>query len=155
MGTAGETVSVACKLPHGLILHLDDMVPGFEPAPGGSRAIMEARRRPEVFKVAGVGFPQNGNPENRPQMVGGYALTTGIPADFWEKWLEDNKDSDYVRNNLIFATKKGAGIMDMAKEHAKQRSGLEPLNPDKIIVGGREVPADPRIPSKVERFKKE
>lgn len=41
-------------------------------------------------------------------MVNG-ATMTRLPRDLWDKWLEQNKDSDIVRRGLIYAL-DGDGI---------------------------------------------
>ena len=99
---AGEFVTVACKLPHGLILRVFDMVEVSESVMGGGyRTAKVARERGEQFVVKGWSHPQNAAPTSA--IVGGYAITPNIPKDFWELWLSQNKDADYVKNHLIFA----------------------------------------------------
>lgn len=35
--------------------------------------------------------------------VFGYALTEGVDKNFWDTWLEQNKDAAYVVGKLVFA----------------------------------------------------
>lgn len=72
----------------------------------------------------------------RPTLEGGYALTPGIPADFWAEWLAQNKDNPIVVNKTIFASDTRDAIEGLADDHKEFRSGFEPLVPD----------TDPRIP---------
>ena len=71
-----------------------------------------------------------------PALEGGFALTHGIPAEFWETWLEQNKLADYVKNNMIFALDR-AGARDKSRELGELKSGMEPLS--------REVDAQGRM----------
>lgn len=39
----------------------------------------------------------------RQNEMGGYVLTPNFPKAIWDKWIETNKDSTMVVNELIFA----------------------------------------------------
>jgi hypothetical protein len=121
-----DTVTVASKLPFGLILHIDDMVEVREAMyNGGERTVMRARPRPEKYTLKGNAIDWAPQAEN-PRLFGGYALTSGIPRDFWDAWLEQHKDSDLVKNYQVFAAAR-ANTEGAAKEKSEIRSGLEPL----------------------------
>jgi hypothetical protein len=62
-----------------------------------------------------------------PDIKGGYAFTPGIPADFWETWVEQNKRADYVVNEMIFAMPDMSEAKKKAVERAELKSGLEPM----------------------------
>jgi hypothetical protein len=68
-----DAVTIACKLPNGLVLRLS----------------AAGRRTGPRYVVKGS--------------EGGYALTEGIPKDFWERWLRQNKDAPCVVKKLVFA----------------------------------------------------
>ena len=127
------TVVVACKLPHGLMLEVvdqsvfKDIDPkvGVVARPPGQRIHIAGSARP-------VGVPL---PEDAAQVVGGYALTPGVSATFWDAWLEQNKDAPFVRNKLIFAHEKAGSAVSEAKENREVRSGFEGMNPDKPAPG--------------------
>jgi hypothetical protein len=140
-----ETVSVASRLPFPLILRTFDMVPKWDD--GGKREIKVPQQRPETFTINGLGTPPKTRREDQAQIIGGYVITHNVPIDIWKAWFEDNKRSDFIVNKLVFANEKPADVEDRAKNNGKAaRSGLEPLNPEKIIRNGQRVPADPRIP---------
>lgn len=130
-----ETVTVACKLPHGLFLDLVD--PGVfkdvDPKVGVMARPVDPDNRVRINGAARpVGVPL---PEDAAQVVGGYALTPGVPKAFWDKWLAQNKDAPYVKQNLIFAAERAGSVVGEAKEKREIRSGLEGLNPDKPAPG--------------------
>jgi hypothetical protein len=65
-------------------------------------------------------------------IVGGYAITIGVPRDLARTWFEQNEDADCVKNNLIFCEDNLERATSRAKELAKVRSGLEPLDPNNL-----------------------
>jgi hypothetical protein len=139
---AQTSVTVGLKLPQGLILRLfkmeDATGPGY--VPGERRAVEYGER----VRIRGTAHEEGMRP--KVPIVGGYALTSGVPKDFWDAWLEQNKDSDLIRNKLIFAYSKVDSAKAAAREHKSTRSGLERLDTSTRTVGDREVPNDPRWP---------
>jgi len=90
----------------------------------------------KVYHLFGPELPRGGLPEGftPPIIVGGYALTPGIPADFWNTWIEQNKLADYFRppdgaeHGMVFAYATTESARDAAKEQKGLKSGLEPLS---------------------------
>ncbi len=134
----GETVTVACKMPHGLVIH-DEV--------RKTRAVLVVGggTRDEVFyerivgsevEIFGNARPRDG--QYRTRVVGGFALTQGVPKDLWDRWRESHKDLPALKNGLLFAYNTTALAADAARapENRKLRSGLEPLDPK----------GDPRAP---------
>lgn len=135
-----ETVTIACKLPHGIVLRAFHMAEVSEPVMGGgSREVKKAQQIPGEFTVLGVSFPQNGAPRGR--MEFGFALTMGCPRELWERWLKDNKDTPMVKNGLIFAHGSEKSAVSEAREKEAQRSGFERLDPNKLPKGIEKAPA--------------
>lgn len=138
-------VTVACKHPAGIILQLQQKVTRRQPLPGGGNVEIEEWEKigPQV-KLNGFAIPRGPdlNPDNIPQISGGFALTHGVDAEFFRKWMDQNKDSDIVKNGLVFAAENPTYAADKAKERKKDVvSGLEPLAQDK----------DYRAPAKVQK----
>lgn len=107
--TSTATVTVGCKLPHGLHLALHD----------------DAGQEIARYTVAGA---------NASEVIGGHGITPGIPKDFWEEWLRRNKGSAAVRNGLIFADEsagKTAGEANAKKDQKTGFEGIDPQVPDK------------------------
>lgn len=130
--TSADTVTVGCKLPSGLVLQIFVMEDYRAPTPGGGYHVEKrARRLPESYTL-------NGNAMDVSKMsvgdvphliVGGYGITPGIPKDFWEQWLTDNEQSDLVKGGFIFAQPNETEARARARDGAKVRSGLEPIDP--------------------------
>lgn len=144
------TVTVACKIPQGLRLQLQHPMNRIVPTGRGStddyeKVTFNVFGGP-VYHVFGPSMPAMGGvpdgyilPKN---VEGGYALTPGIPADFWAQWLEQNKMADYVTSQMIFAH-DDASSKDKAQDLEELKSGLEPLSRE-IDKAGRLK--DSRVP---------
>lgn len=124
-------VSVGCKLPHGLVLRVFNMIERDVPVMGGgSRTEKIAEQRAETATVHGWAHAQNAAPNCT--IIGGYAITDGVDKDLWELWLSQNKNSDMVKAGLIFANEKSDSVSGKAKDGKDVRSGLERLDPAKM-----------------------
>ncbi len=137
-----ETVTVACNLPNGIILHLCGEESSFEPLMGGGyREIKRYPRLEETVHVKGCAVDVNALLSGRYEInkVGGYALTTGVPKHFWDRWLDANKETDLVRNKVIFAAISESRVRSEAKEYDKVQSGLEPIDPQNPSAKSREL----------------
>lgn len=131
------TVTVACKLPNGLVLQVCTMVPGVEPVMGGGfREVMKSQRVGPQIRINGYARPAMTAP--RAPMSQGFALTEGVDADIWEAWLDQHRDADYVRNGLIFAHATREDVKAQAREHREIRDNQGPIVPN----------TDPRIPKR-------
>lgn len=139
--TTGETVTLGCKMPNGLVLQLYQDEEVMEPLYGGGyRAVKIARPVGEAITLNGcainVGNVSRGiMPEHL--MIGGFGLTSGVPREFWERWLAANKDTKLVKNRVVFEAKNDSAASSKARELAsgKVRSGLEPLDPENLPKG--------------------
>lgn len=138
---SAKTVTVACKLPSGLVLRLAQPVKVNEPVMGGgSREVTQYRPVGAAVTVLGTAHPQNAAPLC--MIVAGYALTPDVDAKFWNEWLRQNVDHMVVKNNLIFAYEKDSDAKAAAKDNAERRSGLERLDPNKLPRGLKSVKAE-------------
>lgn len=127
---SGAMVTIACKHPGGLILRVFKMEDFNEPVMGGGfRTSQRAVKMEQQVVIKGPAVPFGVVPDFR--IVGGYALTEGVPADFWAAWLKQNADSDLVKNRMIHAHESTSYMVGQAKEQRELRSGMEPINPTK------------------------
>ena len=127
------TVTVACKFPAGLVLQLCRKTEYVEEGAGGTR-INRVRwdKDGPTYTVRGPAMPNGQVPKGyvRPVIEGGYALTSNIPADFFEQWMDQNKDSPLVTNRIIFAATTRDAAEGQAQDQEEFRSGFEPIEPD-------------------------
>jgi len=138
---SGETVSVGCKLPNGLILRLQELVEIDYPIMGGGvKTVKEWRPHPTAPTFTVFGNRAKGAEGEEPPclVVGGYAITPNIPKDFWDEWVKQNKDLEPVKQNLIFAHEKADNVRGISRDQKALVTGLEPIRPGK----------DPRIPKR-------
>lgn len=138
-----ETVSVVCKVPNGLDLRVFDWEEKTEAIMGGGYRVFKiAKLKGAPVHVNGPAIPYGKIP--RTPIIGGYRVTHGIDKDFFDEWMRQNAEHEIVINHLIYA-----GDMDevesFAKEHRKDKSGLQPLDVSIITMKGQKKLADPRI----------
>ncbi|PWT77549.1 MAG: hypothetical protein C5B60_02640 [Chloroflexi bacterium] len=132
--TAGAKVTVACKLPGGLLMRI--FAPMTRPEPvmgGGTREVTTWEPTGQGRWARGNAVPYGVVPSW--PIVGGYGLTHDVPKDFWDKYLEQNRDSPWIVHHLVFAYEDAAQAAAAAKEKAALKSGLEPLDPDNLPRG--------------------
>lgn len=140
MATAGAKMIVACKIavPY-FDLQLCEMQEVQENTQTGPRTIKQWARVGDIVRIRGTAYPRGTPPEGfpaKPQMVNGYALTHGVPKDFWDAWIKQHAKAPYVISGMITAHESLDHVRGHAKERVGQMSGLEPLKPDR----------DPRVP---------
>lgn len=147
---SAKFVTIACKHPPGVILRLFKTRMQMVPVLGGGmreEAIAEVIGDPIV--IHGPQKPFGAEPKCI--VVAGYALTSNVPIETWQEWKKQNADSDLLKNKLLFAYETPERATAAAKEHAKVRSGLEPLDMSMKSVKGpdgspRLVASDDRVP---------
>jgi hypothetical protein len=134
--TTGKTVTIGCKMPTGLVLRVDEMVDATEQVfGGGARQIKVARQvgSPVILNGCAVNIADLTSGRAVGQVVGGFGITTGVPKDFWDKWLEQHKDDPLVVKGIVFDAKNDATAHSMARERTPStRSGLEPMDPQNL-----------------------
>jgi hypothetical protein len=110
---------------------------------GGSRAVKVYRPVGEPITVAGPALDlakiARGDVDFDRAIVGGYALTPGVPRDFWDRWLAQNKAMPYVTNGIIFAHATADGVRSKARDGAKIQTGLEPIDSDRPAAKSPEL----------------
>lgn len=100
------TCTVGCKLPFGFLAELGD----------------KEDDTYRAYKLNGV---------NSAKIIGGFGITEGVPAAFFDAWAEKMKRFKMFKNGLIFKVegKDEASVNAITKELKNQKSGLERLNP--------------------------
>lgn len=85
-----------------------------------------------VYVIRGTAYPAGTPPDGfpeKPRMANGYAMTNGIPEDFWRAWVEQNAETDMVRNQLLIAERDPTSLRDVSADLKDVKSGLDPLDP--------------------------
>jgi len=105
----GETVTVGCKLPHGI--HMD--------------IITDTGKKRVTLR---------GN--NSSNVIGGFGINPGVSKEFFDKWMSENQNLKAVKDGLIWAYKSEEGARKKALEEAEKRHGMEKIDPKKLPVKG-------------------
>lgn len=143
---SGETGTVICKIPQGMILHLHKKEKITEATPSGSRDTVRHFQDEDAgtVRIFGPAHAQNEGPRQR--QVGGFALTENVSKDFFERWLEETgKYLPAVRNGLIQFFPNTDKAVGGAREFKKQKSGLERIDPENLPGGGSVKQAEEQI----------
>jgi hypothetical protein len=136
--SSSNTVTVACKIPNGLILQLQRIEEFDIPVLGGGKST-EKRYIPHGNRVHinGPAKALFGVSDHRLRVSGGYALTHNVDKDFFDAWLEQNAELDLVRKKMIFCHEKADYADRKAEDQAEIKSGLEPIDPDNLPKLGK------------------
>ena len=130
MEASGDVVTIACKVPMGMVLHVCKKVMMPRKMQDGSiRDIPEYHRFGKEYRVYGPSHPQNAGPHCT--IIGDYALTPNIPKEFYDLWYSQHRNDAMVLGRAIFANSSNK-INGESKEYAKVKSGLERLDPTKL-----------------------
>lgn len=125
------TVTVGCRLPHGLMLQAQVKRTRNEPVMGGgTREVEYWDKVGRTVKINGFATPADKAPLH--QIVGGFGLTHGVDADFFSAWMAQNKDHPAVEGGFIFAAAKPDGAEGEARDKSRHLSGFEPTDPTNL-----------------------
>jgi hypothetical protein len=143
--TGTDTVTIACNLPMGIVLQIYHVEEVESVLPNG-RVIKEnvatlnlehgqwhirgvVNRNSLAAMGVGDVLPDDYRLIRGAKPDTGYALTYGIPTDFWEEWLRCNADNPIVRGKHIFAATSENRAVGQAREFKDFRSGFQGLDP--------------------------
>jgi hypothetical protein len=141
---AAETVTVACKLPAGLIADIraepkvmhtsqgDHLIAG----PVLASVTFTGSAAQRRLEAGGQVLGEAGN------VVGGYGITPNVDKQFWDKWFEENKDYAPVAKGLIFALPSANAVRSEARDRAGVKNGMEPADRKDMAAAGVEVRTD-------------
>lgn len=142
--TARNVVTVACKLPHGLMIRDFSEHVGHENVlGGGTRKVKTFRPTGRSIRIKGPVVPEVFI--RLVEVVGGYAITEGVDAAIFNRWLVANKDSLFITNQMVYGHEDGAHVRGWAKEREGVKSNMEPLDVNLKSEQGRMVYGDPRV----------
>lgn len=72
----------------------------------------------------------NINGFNTAQIIGGHGITEDVDEEFWNAWVEKNKENSLYTGGFIFANKKIKDTQAEAVEKKDNDSKTEPLKPE-------------------------
>lgn len=125
-----STVTIGCRLASGLILES-----GYTIANG---AVARLRTYTRVMLAGANQSTLQLAAQNPGQtLVSGKHMRAGITENvdeaFFDKWVEDHRESHIVKNGLIFKMKNRREAEARGKDEEQKKTGFEPLN----IVDGK------------------
>ncbi len=115
------TVSVGCKLPHGIQCQLFKVNPGHAAEAVGPRVVLRGAN-----STISDGLIVH---------AGSFGVTEGVDKDFIEKWLKDNADLKAVKDGHIFIHANAVSVRAEGKAKAKTKTGFEGLDKDALPAG--------------------
>lgn len=98
---SAKTVSIACKLPQGLHIHL----------------------------LSGAVVKLNG--ANSPYNIGGIGITQNVPVEHWEAIQKQHAHALWLKNGFVFANGDGDELLEEAKDKTDEKNGFEAIDPNK------------------------
>lgn len=122
------TLTVACKIPTGLVIQVYVSEEWDEPVMGGgTRRAKRAVKRGDPIKLNGPAKFFNKAPLH--DIRNGVGLTYGVDADTFNEWVKQNADSDFIKKRMVFAHAKTPEVDAQAKDLRTEKSGMERMNP--------------------------
>jgi hypothetical protein len=126
---AGAKVTVACKLPAGIIIRgFREVMEREAVLGGGTREFPVYRPTDKSHEINGTATPYGKAPKC--QIVAGFALTPNVDKGLFDNWFDANKESRMVKDNLIFAYESADRVHGRARENEKVLTGFEMIDPD-------------------------
>ena len=116
-------INVWCNLAHGFVMELIEK---------SDHKLLPAQRSENIVQIAGANSlrVKGTNPLALP------FASTSVEEGLAREWFKRNKGLAFVKNGSAYIqeTTAGAGV-GMAKDRAGLKTGMEPLDPDKIQPG--------------------
>ena len=120
MTAPAKTITVACRLPNGLVITWPTAADGARTDKTKTVVLRGTNSNPEAILL----------PNGKGQR---YALTHGVDEEWFEAWAKEHPDYAPLTSGMIFTHSKD--VVGKAKELAGERHGLDGLDPDKPSPG--------------------
>lgn len=138
MAEVTGTVTVACKLPHGLVLQLQEPRQVAEPTQTApDRKVTRYERVGKSVVINGCAL-HNDRPSSK-QVMGGFALTHGVDAAFFNQWMKENEQHPAVEGGFIFAASRIEAVEAQIAKGASRLTGMEPADPKGLPAEFRKI----------------
>ena len=132
------TVTVGCRLPCGIVMYLERLEDFEEQMPTGGVRItkrwVKRTDKPEI-RLNGAAHPsqaQRLRGDRAHEIRGGAGLTFNVDADYFAEWASKHPDLTAGDHPLVFAQTKAAEAAAQARDIQAAKTGLEPINPDRL-----------------------
>ena len=99
VAVGGTSVTIGCKLPHGIVLD--------HPLDPSKKVELRGK--------------------NRSLIIGAEYGTTEVDGEFWETWSTVHKDFPAVRSGAIFEARNATELVAVAKELEGEKTGFEAM----------------------------
>jgi len=99
---SAKTLSIACKLPQGLTVHL---------------------KSGHVVKLNGANSPFN---------IGGHGITQGVPVEHWVAIQREHAHALWLKNEFVFANSDSGDLGEEATDKTETKNGFEPIDPNNL-----------------------
>lgn len=111
IGDAPGTVSVGCRLPAGLRVHVA----------GHGDLVFKGTNDPRALALR--------------DEYGYHGITSGVPAAAWDALTEQYAKAKWLTSGAIFAARKVADVLAEANEKADENAGFDPIDPTNLPKG--------------------
>lgn len=109
---AAGTVSIACRLPAGLEIHV------------AGHGVLKIKGANDRLAIALDRY---------------HGVTSGVPADVWEAVKEQYATAKWLTEGHIFATTKSKDAVRESESIGEQNAGFNPMDPDNLPGGLEQV----------------
>ena len=130
----GDTVTVCCKSPHGLVLELDELrheIPSIGGSGGGPVPVWRPSGKKVTIRGSQADQPTSPNPG---RTIGGYGITE-VDKEFWDTWVAQKKGFPLLTNGTLFAQPSLDRAAHQARDQSSIKTGFEGLDPDRPAAG--------------------
>lgn len=126
-----STVSVYCRLPHGIWMQAQEEQSYSEQTPSGVRSAKRFAPVGERVRIEGnaKGRGVDSDKTEHKRIIAGFAVTDGVPADLWRKWKAQNVGLEALIRGDIYAVAKAGDAAAKRDDADKVPTGLDPINP--------------------------
>jgi len=130
MAASQTIITVGCKYPHGLRIFEEKPVKVVREMRGGSREVTEWHKTGKFVDLKGTAYHVD---QPRPILSpDGYAVTTGVDAEFFNAWMEAHKNDDFVTSGAIAKIDQNSRVEGAARDMRGQKTGFEPIDPKNL-----------------------
>lgn len=119
-------ISVGCKLMSGILMEMGVSIIDGNVTRGPDYKCVKLNGANQHHQVMGAGLQTPAPKELTP------GITNNVDEAFFDAWVAAHKDTNIVRNKLVYKAKSVAEAHARAQDDAQRPIGMEPLDPTKV-----------------------